>query len=169
MIVGNVIGGHPVTPRTYIIQMDNGEEVPAVLVGSETVFTATANDIREGKVAASDTGIVTGDKVIPAYHTSEGYRIITPGSSITIPNLNTSIDSYDYTKLQAMVCIFNINETNSVQTEKVSIGNSVYNVQSTEPISEVTKDHESKIIDFGILNESDGMQILRFFMYKEIK
>lgn len=169
MIVGNVIGGHPVTPRTYIIQMDNGEEVPAVLVGSETVFTATANDIREGKVAASDTGIVTGDKVIPAYHTIEGYKVVPVGSEVFLPNFVSSISSYDYTQLQAIICLFNTNEAGSVSAEKVAINDNVYNVQSTESVSEVVKNHESKTIDFGVVNDTESIWILRYFMYKEIE
>lgn len=67
MLVGNVIGGCPSTPKTVIFQTEGGEEMYAVLVGSEKVFTATANDIRKGKVAATDVGVVTGTKDIPDY------------------------------------------------------------------------------------------------------
>jgi hypothetical protein len=39
----------------------------AVLVGSEKIFTAEANDVREGKIFASDYGVLTGNKVIVDY------------------------------------------------------------------------------------------------------
>lgn len=168
MIVGNVIGGHPVTPRTYIIQMDNGEEVPAVLVGSETVFTATANDIRQGKVAASDTGIVTGDKVIPAYHTTQGFTIVTNGNELRIASLQ-DLDAYDYTKLQVIVCNFNTSISDSVAASQVVIDENVYAVQSSESVSVISKNSIDKTVDFGITNDTGSPLILRYFTYKEIE
>lgn len=154
--------------RTYLLVDEDGNEYPAVLVDEKTIFTATANDIRLGTVAATDTGVTPGEKIIPAYHTFEGYRLIPAGSVVIIPNVKPDVDSYDYTKLQAMICLFNISEPNSVSTEKVSIGDRVYEVRSTEPLTDVTKNHESKIVNFGITNDSSTIWILRYFMYKEI-
>lgn len=157
----------PVT--SYILVDEDGNEIAAsVLVDEEIALTATANDIRINKTAITNDGLTTGEKVIPAYHILEGYRLIPVGSTITIPNLKPDVDIYDYTKLQAMICLFNEDEPSSVYTEKVSIGDNVYNVLSNESISSVTKDHESKTIDLGITNDSDTDWILRFFMYKEI-
>lgn len=169
MIVGNTIGGMPMMPKTCVFKNENGQEFYASLVDNKFMLTAGINDIRDGKTAITDMGMTTGEKIIPAYHTTEGYRIIPSGSTVTIPNITASIDSYDYTQLQAMICLFNTNEAGSVSTEKVVIGDHVYNVQSIEPISEVTKNDESKQVELGITNDSDTMWILRFFMYKEIE
>lgn len=157
-----------VPPSTYILVDDAGNEYTAALVDEEVELTATANDIRIGTTAVTNNGVETGTKVIPSYHTRQGCRIITKGSSIIIKNQDVIVDDYDYTRLQALVCIFNTNEADSVSTQKVSINNSVYNVQSTDVISEVTKNHDTKEIDLGIINDTDSMLIVRYFMYKEI-
>ena len=168
MIVGNIIGGNPITPKTYILTTESGQEVNAVLVDKETIFTATDNDVRLGSTYASDKGFSTGTKIIPSYHTVQGTKLITKGSALTIPNANAEIDSYDYTNMQAIVCVYNTNIANSVAASQVSIEGNIYNVQSTEVISSVVKNHDSKIIEFGIVNDTDSLLIIRFFMYKEI-
>lgn len=165
---GGESGGDDSDTQTYILVDESGNEVPAVLVEEKTVFNATANDIREGMVAATDEGVVTGTKVIPGYNTIEGIRYIPAGGAFTIPNPNATIDYYDYTKLQAIFCVFNTTLPNSVGADKVSIDNGVYNVNSTEAITTVIKDHESKLINFGIVNNTDKPYVLRFFTYKEV-
>ena len=169
MIVGNVIGNNPITPKAYILETNTGERIPAVLVAEETLFTATKDDIREGKIAGTEKGVTTGEKVIPAYHTSAGIKVITSGKAFSIPNLDSNIDAYDYTQLQTIICAYNTSLSNSVSAEKVSIGDAVYNVNSTEALSTITKNHDAKSIDFGIVNESEGLCIIRFFTYKEIE
>lgn len=169
MIVGRMIGGHPVTPKSYVIETEDGREFYGILVDEETVFTATENDIRKGKVAATGNGVVVGTKVIPTYHTVQGYRIITAGNSLNIPNPDEINDYYDYTKLQALVCSFNTNLANSVSTEYVSIDDFVYPVSSVESVSEVTKNHSDKTIELGITNETSKPMIIRYFSYKEIE
>lgn len=67
-VVGNMIGGSGGAPKMFILQNEDGQEIPVVLVGSEIVFTANANDIREGKIAASAHGVVTGTNVMPDYN-----------------------------------------------------------------------------------------------------
>lgn len=169
MIVGNMIGGGTGAPKTCLFRTENGEEMMVVLVDSEVVLTASKNDIREGKTAATANGVVTGDKIIPAYHTTCGFRIITAGNPLTLLNTDSRIDSYDYTKLQAIVCAFNIDIDNSVSAEQVCIDDKVYPVHSSESISTVTKNHDTKNIDFGITNDTEDRQIIRYFMYKEIE
>lgn len=169
MIVGNMIGGNPLTPKTYIFKTEDGQEIPGVLVSSEMILTATANDIRKDSVAVTDAGVTTGTKVIPAYHTCQGTRLVTAGSSLTIPNVKPDIDIYDYTKLQSIVCAFNTSLENSVSAEKVAIDDKLYNVQSTESISTIIKNHDSKTIELGFTNESSSSMVIRFFMYKEIE
>lgn len=165
-IYGNATGGFGF-PKTYILTDENGNEIATgVYVNSETIFTATDNDVRENVVYASEEGKSVGTKVIPAYHTTEGYKIITNGESLVI-NL-PDLDAYDYKKLQVIICEFNTNLNDSVSTIQTVIDSKVYEVLSTVSISEITKNHTDKAIEFGIDNTSGKPYILRFFTYKEI-
>jgi len=148
---------------TYILVTPDGEEIPAAVVKELTVFDATANDIREGKTAATETGVTVGTKFIPSYHTNEGVKAVPSGCEIAL-----TVPSWDYTKFQAIVCAFNTNMKDSVSAEQVAINDSVYNVQSTDAISVVVKDTENARINFGITNTSDKPCLIRYFMYKEI-
>ena len=56
---------------TFLLCDEAGTEVVAVVVGEETLFTATENDIRLGAVAATDKGVTTGEKFIPSYVVTE--------------------------------------------------------------------------------------------------
>lgn len=154
---------------TYILTDKDGNEVQAVFVDAETVFDATANDIRIGTTAVTDSGVTVGEKVIPSYHTQQGVRVIPVGSSLTLLNTDEAIDSYDYTKMQAIICSFNSSLTDSVSTQQVSIDDNVYDVQSVVSLSSVTKNHTSKTIELGISNNTESPLIIRYFMYKEIK
>lgn len=148
---------------TYILADENGKEVPAVFVESETIFTANANDIRLGKVAATASGVTEGTKEIPAYYVAEGYRLVTAGSLFAI-----SVDEWDYTKLQVIICPFNTSLANSVAAEKVVIEDSVYNSGSTDAVSTVIKDTANERIDLGITNNTENRYLIRYFMYKEV-
>ena len=148
---------------TYILVDENGNEIPAVFVENKTIFDATANDIRIGKVAANQNGVVEGTKEIPVYVTHEGIKLVTAGSKFVIP-----IADYDYTKLQAIICPFNTSTNNSVCAEKVVIEDNVYNVLSYEVLTKVIKDNTTGMIDFCITNDTSGLYIIRYFTYKEI-
>lgn len=148
---------------TFILVDEDGNEYPATYVASDTIFTATENDIRAGKVAANADGVVTGTKEIPPYYAWQGYRLVPANRPIAI-----AIPEYDYTKLQTIICTFNTSVSNSVAAEKVSIENRVYDVRSSDAISEVTKDDTTKSVDFGILNTGDKPCLIRYFLYKEI-
>lgn len=150
--------------NTYILVDENGVEVPAVLVDEKVTLTATVNDIRIGTTAVTEAGFVTGEKEIPAYHTTGGYTLIPNGSPVRI----MATKNCEYTKLQALICTFNTTTSNSVAAEKVCIDNSVYQVNSTDILSSVTVDVSTKTINLGITNTSGKPQILRYFMYKEI-
>lgn len=151
--------------QMYILQDEDGTEWPAVLVDEETVFDATANDIREGKVAATDDGVITGTKDIPSYYTSEGYRLITVGK----PFETNPLEYYDFTKLQAIICPFSETVANSVAAEKVAFGENVYLVNSTDIVAKVTRDDIGKKINFGFTNDTSSIYVLRYFTYKEEK
>lgn len=163
-IAGNMIGSYSQIGKTFIITDEEGNELNAVVTDKEVILTANAaTDIRDGTVAVTDEGIVTGSKIIPSYHTYEGTQLITAGSQFKIRNI------YDgYTKLQALVCAFNTSLLDSVLTEKVVINDNVYNVQSVVSVSLVDKQDDAGYINLGITNDSSDMKILRYFYYKEI-
>lgn len=165
MIIGNIVGGKPLI-KSYILETEDGQEIPAVLTSQEVVFTATPNDIREGKVAATGNGVVIGEKVIPSYHTTESARYIPAGSAFIIPLPN--LDLYDYTKLQVIICRFKNSLSESVISEKVAISDKVYNVGSDNVLATVIKDRNHKTINLGITNNSEYPCVIRFFTYKEI-
>ncbi len=164
MIYGNAVMA-PAALKTVILTDDNGNEITGVVVGEETVFTANAaTDIREGKVAATSEGVVTGSKIIPSYHTTVGYRAIPADTAFDIPL--PLENRYDFTELQAMIMPYNTTLADSVAVDKVIIDGSVYSAGSTRVISTVTKDSENKTISLGIVN-GNTPAIIRYFTYKE--
>lgn len=162
-LYGNPVGGGSL-PKTLILTDENGVEVVGVVVGQKTVFTATDNDVRKGMVYASDGGVSTGTKDIPAYNTTTGVVAIPADSELKF-KLDKE-DSYDYTELQAMIMPYNSTASDSVAVEKVVINDNVYNTGSTTIISTVSKDTTNKAISFGINNGSTPT-IIRYFTYKE--
>lgn len=154
--------GYDPEDKTFILVDERGNEIPAVLTDEEVDLTATPNDIREGVIAVTDDGVVEGTKEIPVYICREGYRVITNGAKFTIPT-----DGYDYTKLQAMICLYNTSIVNSVAADKVVIDDKVYAVRSTESESTITKDTTTKSIDFGIVNTSGRKCLIRYMTLKE--
>lgn len=150
---------------TYILVDENGRELPAVFVENETIFDATANDIRAGRVAVTSEGVTVGTKDIPAYHTTEGFAAVPVGDEfdIWIPQKN----GYDFTKLQAILCPFNTSIAKSVAAEKVAIETNVYAAGSIEPLATITVDHKSKKIKLGITNDGNTPFVIRYFTYKE--
>lgn len=150
--------------NTYLLVDEEGNEVPAVWVESDTVLTATANDIRDGMFAATDEGVIEGTKEIPLYYTQEGTAKIPVGSTMKI---NVYSDRCNYSKLQALICIFNTTIDDSVLTEKVSIDSKVYNVGSTDVVSDVVVDAADQAIDFGITNTGEEPVVIRYFTFTE--
>ena len=152
---------------TYCVTVDGENKTYATLYGEERAeLTATPNDIRTGTVAITDDGLTTGEKDIPAYHTSQGYRLILANSEFAISNLPKK-ELYDYTKLQAMTMPFNGSLNNSVAVDRAVIEDKVYNVGSTEVVANVTKDDANKSILLGVINGSTPA-IVRYFTYKEV-
>ena len=155
-------------PKTIVLEDENGNQVVAVLVDQEVDFTATANDIREGKVAATDDGVTIGEKFIPSYHTREGRKVVMPGEEMTITAL-TAYDGYDYTKFQAIITPFNISVDDSTSAEFVSIEDNVYKVQTVDAVSAITKDYANRLINLNITNDFDVPCIVRYITYKEVE
>lgn len=158
------IGAIDTQAKTYILVDDDGNEYAAVLVDEPVEITATANDIRLGTTAVTGDGVTKGMKRIPSYETEEGYKLIPAGHEFKL----TGIDKYDYTKLLAVICIWNANASNSVATEKVVINDNVYVSGSTEMVSTVTCEHDTRSISLGFTNDTGSIRMIRYMTYKEV-
>lgn len=58
-IYGNATGGFGF-PKTFVLTDKDGNEFTGVVTEQKTVFTATKDDVKTGKIFASDEGIQTG-------------------------------------------------------------------------------------------------------------
>lgn len=163
-LYGNMIGGTAPLKTLQLVD-EGGAEFVGVVTGSEVVFTATDNDVREGMTYASNYGVSMGTKDIPSYHTTTGWAGVPAGSAFQIKIEEK--DRYDYTKLQAIICLYNTSVADSVYVDKVVIEDNVYTVGSTSPLATITVDHDNKAIELGIVNDSDSDYIIRYFTYKE--
>lgn len=167
-IVGNTVGFAGSSAKTYILETeDQSVRLEGVLVGQETIFDVTPNDVRIGKTYAGGSGVKVGEKLIPIYYSSNGNRKISAGDQLSITGLK-SLDRYDFTKLQIIVCEFNNTIEESLKAIMIVIDDGLYSVDSLERISVVQKDHETKTINLGVRNESDIPYVIRYFTYKEI-
>ena len=165
MIYGNPVGG-ALNAKTFMLEVNGGKtEIAATVVGEETVFDATPNDVRTGKKFATSSGVEVGTKDIPAYRTAQGAVIIKPNENFSI--VLEGYSQYDYTKLQCLISKFNTSVDDSVAVDKVVIGDNVYAVNSTIPLAAVTKDAATKSIKLNIKNESSVDYVLRYFTYRE--
>lgn len=62
-IYGNIVGGSSGFGKTFIIEDADGNTFTGIVVGEEVIFTATAEDIKFGKTAGTEAGVVTGTHV----------------------------------------------------------------------------------------------------------
>lgn len=164
MIYGNMVGGTG-SFKTCVLEDNNGNHVTGVVVDKEVLFTATDNDVREGFVYASNDGVSTGTKDIPAYHTTEGSTYVEVGGDFSI--LLPTDNRHEYTKLQVIICLYNKSMSESVSAEKVCINDKVYATGSTVVLSTVTVDSDNKMVNLGITNNGDTPCVMRYFTYKE--
>ena len=166
MISGNMVGSYSQLGKTFIIEDENGSQFTGVVTDKEVIFTANAaTDIREGTIAATDEGIVTGTKRIPSYETTQEAWLVFPGESFSVP-LDT-YDKYNYTKFQCVITKFETSVEDSVFTDRVSLNNCVYAVNSTEVLSNITKNSDTKSIDLNIINDTENTYVVQYFTYKE--
>lgn len=160
---GNPVGGF-CYPKTYILTDENGNEMATgVVVGEKTVFDATPADVRVNKVFASDEGVLTGTDT-KTYRTTMASRIIKPGESLSIPL--TYYNAYDYTKFQGVIVLHNSNYNTTVNTIGVTVGDSVFSID-TSKLSNITKNAETKSVDFNIANTTTNTYEIFYSTYRE--
>lgn len=163
MIYGNAVMS-PAALKTVILEDANGNTLTGVIVDNKIEFTATDNDVREGKTYVSGNGASTGTKDIPAYHTTTGVQVVFPNKEFKI--VIDDKDKWDYTELQAMIMPYNSSAEDSVAVDRVVINDKVYNVGSTMSIATISKDQVNKAISLNLTN-GNRISVIRFFTYKE--
>lgn len=159
MINGNMVGGTAPIKTVKIVD-ENGEEILGVVVDQEQIFTATDNDVREGFVYAGDSGVSTGTKIIPSYHTEYGCKLMKANTTVTIPTRE-----YNYNNLFVVIATYDTSITQSVLSTYVSINGAMYTVGSNEKISDIIIDAENEKINLGItLSEKS---VVRYLVTRE--
>lgn len=145
----------------YFVTCDGTIKKYAQLVGEEKVeLTATANDVREGTSVIVDSGYLEGEKYIPSYHSRYGKKAVTSGSEAIITG-----DETDYEQIMVSIAPFNSSLDESVAVMYVSVDNAMYEVNTGNKISDITKDVNNEQVNLGIV--VDELSILRFFLVRE--
>ena len=148
-IVGKMAGCYSPIGNTFILQDESGNELATgVVTEQEQVFDATVADVKVGKTFASDDGVKVGEDT-KTYRTEHASYLILPNESFSIPL--EKYEQYNYTKFQAMISIFNTTVSDSVSVTKVSLYDSVYDMNSSSKLSDVTKNMKTKCIDLNIM------------------
>ena len=163
IIYGNMIGGAS-NPRVYQLEFEDGSILEGVVADEAPVLTATANDVRKGKTVITNSGVIEGEKDIPAYRTTVGFVRVLPGDSFSIPL--PTYEKYDYTTLQCMLVKKNTTPSDSVFTDKIVIDDTVFPVMSTEKISDVTKNFDNKTIELNLTNNTEQTYYIRYYTYR---
>ena len=158
----------PFMPTTVPITTLNGTYSTYAIPASVNVaaLDATANDIRTGKAAITNSGYQLGEKDIPSFETTEGKKVVLPNQSFSI--LLSEKDAYNYTGLQIIICLLNTTVDDSVAAEKVVIDNAVYAVNSIIKLSDVVKDVDNKTINLSITNDTENTYVMHYFTNKEV-
>ena len=163
-IYGNATGGFG-QPKTIMLTDESGNEISVgVVVENEQMFDAKASDVIVGKTFASDEGVKVGENT-KTYRVSKASRFILPDTNYSIPL--DYYDAYDYTKFQCIIAKYNTSATDSVFTDKISLEDNVYEVNSDEALSQVTKNVNTKSIDLNIVNNTTDTYVVHYFTYKE--
>ena len=165
MISGNMVGSYSQIGKTFILVDDEGNEITGVCVDNPVVFTAGDSQVADGFIYAGDSGVSTGTREFIAYRTTVGSKAIMPGKNFSIPM--SLHECYNYTKFQCIIAKYNKNINTSIETNKISLFNGVYNVNSAEKLADITKNDETKSIDLNIVNDTDDIYIVHFTTYKQ--
>ena len=163
-ISGSLVGMYSSIGKTLVLVDTDGNEVTGVITENVQIFDATPADVKIGKTFVSDEGILEGTDT-KTYRTYHANYLIFPGENFSIPI--AQYDQYAYTKFQAMISVFNTTLLDSTSVSAVSIHNAVYNVNSTDKLSDVTINAETKSIELNIANDTDDIYVINFNTYKE--
>lgn len=164
-IYGNIVGsGGSGLGKTLIFEDEAGNSFVGVVTDSVKMFDATPADVKIGKTFVSDSGIAEGTDT-KTYRTEHASYLVFPGESFSIPL--EQYDQYDYTQFQAMISQFNTTFIDSVVTDKIVIYDAVYNTNSNNKLSGVTKNADTKSVDLNVQNNTDIIYVIHYNTYKE--
>lgn len=166
-IYGNMVGSSGgILGKTVEIISDDGTDLMGVITDKEEILDAKPSDVRIGKKVVTDNGIIEGTREFLSYRTIRASRLVLSGDefSITLSENN----QYDYTKIQCVIAKMNTSFSDSVAVDKVVIGDSVYEVNSTNVLSTLTKDESTKTIDLNIINDTEDTYVIHYFTFKEL-
>jgi hypothetical protein len=145
----------------YTVTLDGENEVFAQLHGEEKVqLTATPNDIREGSVAITETGVITGEKFIPSYISRYGKKYVLANSEAVITGAAT-----DYKQIMISIAPFDSSLDASVGINYVSVDDSVYDVNTGLKVASITKDVANDRVNLGVI--ATEKSVLRYFLVEE--
>lgn len=164
-IYGNMVGSSGGTiGKTVEIISDDGVSLMGVVVDQEQILDAKPSDIRIGKIAATDSGIVEGTNTI-TYRTIILSELFLPGETICIylPQFNM----YDYTKIQCIVTLFEKSYVDSAVPKYITIDDNVFSIDTHNKVSSITKNATDKTIELNITNNSEDVYEIFFATYHE--
>ena len=146
----------------YLVTPDDGTTtIYAQLVGQEKVdLNATPNDIRIGMKAVTNSGVVDGEKDIPAYFSRYGTKKVSANKEATITGYET-----DYKEMLVTIATFDSSISNSTVIKYVSIDDAIYEVGTGTKVSNISKDIENEQVSLGIIVKETS--VLRFFLVRE--
>lgn len=162
MINGNMIGASMLTPKSFVLEDENGNSFVGVTVGEEAVLDATPADVRINKTFASDEGVQVGENTI-TYRTTQSFCLILPGDKFSIPL--PMYNCYNYTKFQAILVLYSPDYSSSAKTMSITINDSVFSTETSEKLANITKNSDTRSIDLNITNNSDDIYMIRYFTY----
>lgn len=163
-ISGNLVGMYSSIGKTVILVDADGNEVTGVVTENVKVFDATPEDVKIGKTFAGEEGVLEGTDT-KTYRVIFASYLVFPGEIFSIPLVD--YDSYNYTKFQATIALFNTTVLDSTSVDKTVINDAVYNVNSNVKLSDVTKNLGTKSVDLNIVNDTDNIYIVHYSTYKE--
>ena len=163
-IYGNTVGGSSM-PKVVQFELDDGSVLEGVMADEHPVIDATAKDVMLGKRAVLSRGVTVGERDFLSYRTTRSSVLIWPGDSFSIPL--DKYDQYNYTQFQCVIAKRNTTLSDSVEVDKVGLYDCVYPTNSTEAISDITKNAENKTIDLNITNNTEDMYYIHYFTYKQ--
>lgn len=167
IIYGNMVGSSGgMLGKTVEILSDDGVDLMGVVVDQETVLTAKPSDIRVGKKAVTDNGVIEGTNTIN-YRTYTASRVILPGESFSIQL--DAYNQYDYTKFQGIIVLFSSDYSTNVNTMGITVNDNVFSIETSEKLSDITKNTNTKSIDFNITNSTENIYEVFYFTYREIE
>ena len=144
----------------YIIVDEAGNQLNATFTEQAVIADATANDIRIGKTAITESGLITGTKEIPVYYSNYGYKLLSANKEATL-----FLPRYNYKNLLVTISTYNTSREQSLNVTYISIDNGMYAIGNNTKLSDITIDEEKQQIKFGItVNEKS---ILRYFVITE--